>query len=172
MNENKKKLIYSGIVFLTILIIIGVSYAFFTADIADNETASKFGAKNKNVSVLFTNGDEINANLIPGTSTSKTFTLKNIGEKEGTAYSIYITEISNTFINDELLFSMTCTSNIGSCSGVSETVLKESGSQLALSSTLALDEERTYTFTLLFIETGSLQTYNEDKIVKTKLFVE
>jgi len=96
-KKSKIALIFVSVI-LVVLLILGVSYAYFTAKITGNESASTVVITAAYLELTFTDGNStINAeDIIPGWSASKTFTVENTGNSTA-YYVIKVTDITNTF---------------------------------------------------------------------------
>jgi hypothetical protein len=78
--------------------------------------------------------------------------------------------LTNEIINDELVVSATCTSDIGFCDDLISTPV--GADELAIGLGIEPGEEQTYTLTFEFIETSSAQNYNQGKTFNGVLRVE
>ena len=73
--KNKKLLIPVIASLVTVLVLSGVSYAYFSAKIKENNKAETV-LKSNELNLIFTRTNEITANnMIPGDSFTKTFTV-------------------------------------------------------------------------------------------------
>ncbi len=103
---NKKKVIVpivAGVATLGILT--GVSYAYFSAKITENNKTETI-MKSNELGLTFTGVSEINANsMIPGDSFTKTFSVENTSNRAVT-YNIYMENITNEF-NEDLVYTLT-----------------------------------------------------------------
>ena len=94
---NKKKMIIPIVAsILTLVILTGVSYAYFNAKITENNK-TKTIIKSNELGLTFTGVSEITANsMIPGDSFTKTFTVENTSNR-AVDYNIYMENITNEF---------------------------------------------------------------------------
>ncbi len=114
MEQNKKNKTIIGIIIAStvLVLVVTISYAYTWADKLTNEpldvTASTATMKLRYTDCedgdLSTCGD-ISANLAPGNSITKDFKISNVGTLE-TKYSLVFRELQNTFVNDELVFTL------------------------------------------------------------------
>ena len=102
MDKKKLIIIISAITLIVLLAIaiIYVSYGYVTSDIIDNDGKGKYYVV-ENLRIEFSGGTEtLTGNqeevFIPGSVLTKTFSVKNTGNKE-INYNIILTEIVNTF---------------------------------------------------------------------------
>lgn len=108
MKKYNINLISIGIAFvgLVVVIVIGITYAFFSANVVGNENANQTVIETADLRLVFNDTDILDLdNALPGVSNSKTFTVTNIGTARQ-RYDINITNVINTFINDELVYTV------------------------------------------------------------------
>ena len=170
MNSSKKYL-YVGVVAL--LVVIGVSLAYFGIKIIGNDTAKGNKVVTGNLELTFTDTNEITLNdAFPGDSFTKTISVKNTGTKD-VSYSLVWTELTNEITNDELVIEATCKrlnssgTVDGTCETISQTPIKSNTIKKNISIEPSVTHE--YTVKVTFIDTGSVQNYNKNKSFSGKL---
>ena len=123
-KENKIKIIViTSILFL--VSIIGISYAYFTIQIHGNEEASSIRIQTARLGLIYTDTLVMGENNVyPGWSQTKTISVENNGS-DTVAYNIIWRDLLNEITSDELVISMTCTSDVqgNTCSDLNETVI-------------------------------------------------
>lgn len=170
-RENNKLTIFISIVAVALFIVgvVAVSYAYYTANVAKENSgnnATNVGAAN--ISATFTDGAELNfQNMIPGDTFTKTFTLKNTGDQT-IKYKIVVQEVENTFISQSDI----------------EVVVKENGSTIKTTTfpsttgaisdelTISPDVSKSYTITITYKNTTADQTPDMGKVISGKIFIE
>lgn len=165
MKQNKlKRLLLTVGIFFSLLLIISISYAWFTINITGNENAKVIDVGASKLSLIFTDGDEINAdNLEPGWETTKTLSVENDGTV-GVFYSIVWDKFENTITNGELLIKGTCINKDGSeCSNITEIPVEDTVAGLKESIYIEPGEIQTYKITFSFVEKNVNQNYNQGK---------
>ena len=108
-NKNKiYKVVFSLISF--ILMLSGVSYAYFSTQVKDNETNSTLTAVAANLILEFKEGsNQINGDgIFPGWSATKTFTVNN-KNKIDAYYNLYIDEIKNELMSESISYKIEST---------------------------------------------------------------
>ena len=102
---KKKKLLIPVIAsIITVLILSGVSYAFYSARIKENNKTETV-IKTNELTIKYTGTQEINVdNIVPGDSMAKTFTVENTSNVSVT-YNIYLENITNEF-NEDLVYTL------------------------------------------------------------------
>ena len=170
MNSSKKYL-YVGVVAL--LVVIGVSLAYFGIKIIGNDTAKGNKVVTGNLELTFTDTNEITLNdAFPGDSFTKTISVKNTGTKD-VSYNLVWTELTNGIINNELVIEATCKrlnssgTEEGTCESISQTPIKSNTIKKNISIEPSITHE--YTIKVTFIDTGSVQNYNKNKTFEGKL---
>ena len=173
---NDKKYFYIMIFSLVLLLVLGVSYAWFNAVIKGNDTAKEQKVVTGNLELTFTDDTEVTLpNAVPGDSYTKTISVKNTGTLDA-SYSLVWQELTNEITNDELVIEATCkrlnSSNTeeGTCESISQTPIKSSTIKKNISIEPSVTHE--YTIKVTFIDTGSLQDYNKKKSFSGKLGIE
>ncbi len=173
MNIKDKKPIIILIVTILVLVI-GVSLAYFGLTIIGNDTAKKNKIVTGNLELTFTDNDEISlSGVFPGDSITKTITVKNTGTKEA-SYNLVWTELTNEFINDEIIVEATCkninSSNTedGTCNSISQKAVS-SASNITSNIPVKPGYTQEYTVKITFIDTGKPQNYNKNKSFTGKL---
>ncbi len=170
MNSSKKYL-YVGVVAL--LVVIGVSLAYFGIKIIGNDTAKGNKVVTGNLELTFTDTNEITLNdVFPGDSFTKTISVKNTGTKE-VNYSLVWTELTNEITKDELVIEATCKrlnssgTEEGTCESISQTPIKS----MKIKKNISIEPNITheYTIKVTFIDTGIVQNYNKNKSFSGKL---
>lgn len=97
--DKKYKIILLIFIFCLVMTVgIGASFAYYTAVIDKGEESKTIISKSANLEITYTDGSKqiIGANIYPGWSDTKTFTVKNTGDADS-AYAIKLTNIVNKF---------------------------------------------------------------------------
>ena len=102
---NKKKIaIIASIVVAVILLIAGVSYAYYSATVKENNKTQTV-IKTNELEIVYTGTEEINVEgMVPGDSFTKKFTVENTSNIPVT-YNIYLKGITNEF-NEDLVYTL------------------------------------------------------------------
>lgn len=154
--------------------------AFFGTIVEGNSNSKNISAVSKSLKLLFEDGETISVeNIEPGWTAEKTFTVKNKGSVN-LYYSINYGNLVNTFINDEMIYTLSCTrySNYenktisGTCDGITSSIpysFNESTKKMIGGILIEPNITHEYTLTITFVETGENQNYNKLKTFNTKL---
>ncbi len=183
INTINKTLFLSIVtVFLFILAMFGITYAFFSIVVTGNEQASSIVVNVANLgTVTFTDGNEINAeNIYPMEENERISKVFSITASENTVdidYTIYLTITANTFIQqfeNEFTYTLNGTSNNSgtTTTNVSEEVPGVGEHIIGTGVLKAGGDIHTYTFTIGLNEMDSNQNSNQSKEFAGKLSVE
>ena len=168
---NKKKIILTALsVLIGLTLLTTTTYAWFSTSVKGNDTSKNMISSTATLKINFTDGKQIVLeNAKPGSSTTKTFTVKNTGT-DTVYYKINWQEFNNTITNDELTIKLTCTSSSGTCSGVTE----EAAYDRDIKDNIELQTgvTHTYTLTVSFIDTNQNQKENQGKSFSGVLQIE
>ena len=109
--NNKKIMILVVSVMAILIVTIGASYAYFTANVTGNTTATATTINTGTMAITYTDGADVSAtNWIPGDSLTKTFSVENTGNV-ATKYTIYLSELINKFGDPtDLVYTLTSAS--------------------------------------------------------------
>ena len=172
----KIKKSYLILIISVLILLIGVSFAYFSLEITGNDTAKYNTITTGDLKLTFTDTNALTLdNALPGDSATKTISVKNTGTID-TSYNIVWQELTNTITNDELVIEATCkrlnTSNTeeGTCESISQKVV--SSNKLKLNIPIEAGITHEYTLKLTFIDTGSTQNYNKNKSFNGKIGLE
>ena len=162
-----KKYQIALLVIAIMLIISGVSYAYFA--VVANGTSNNNIVTSGTMKIKFTDGPEISLeNAIPGDSLTKTFTVENTGTVN-TTYDIYLSDVVNTFI-DKTDLVYTLTSDKGA-NITEETLLPSDTAKIVSMQSISVNEKQSYTLTIKFLNKDEQQDDNQGKIFKGKITV-
>ena len=152
---------------LLVSIAIASSYAYFVANVSGNKDTNNVVVTNGVMSLKYTDGDEITlANAVPGSSVSKTFTVKNTGNVS-TNYTIYFSELSNKFV-DKTDLVYTLTSSDGG-KNVAQTQVPSTNEAMVSNYAIDAGKTHTYTLTITFLNKDENQDDNQGVSFTTKI---
>ena len=166
----KKKVFLVLTILLGLVLVSGVSYAFFTVIISGNDTAKENVVVTGDMELTYTDGEEINlSGAFPGDSVSKTFTVKNTGTLT-TTYNIKLVDVVNTFVDkSDLIYTLTGDNGV---SVVDRIVPSESGKYLTTKVTIDPNVVHTYSLTITFKKTTDDQNDNQGVTFSGKINID
>ena len=154
---------------LLVSIAIASSYAYFVANVSGNKDTNNVVVTNGVMVLEYKDGDEINlANAVPGSSVTKTFTVKNTGNV-ATNYTIYFSELSNKFV-DKTDLVYTLTSSDGGKS-VAQTQVPSTNEAMVSNYAIDAGKTHTYTLTITFLNKDENQNDNQGVSFSTKISI-
>ncbi len=164
MNKKNVALIVI-MVLLSIVLIIGGTYAFFQASI-DNTNNEEMQITSGEMILTFTDNNAINlTDAKPGSIETKTFTVESKGNLE-TKYNLKFTNINNNFVNNEIYYTLTGDNGIDTKGYISSEYAKEGDFYIAkdipIGKSTDSNKLHTYTLTLEFISKNKPQNYNQE----------
>ncbi len=169
---KKRNLIKIMILIVSLLLItVGVSYAYFTANITGGESTTTITVGAGTLSITYSGGSAITAsNVVPGWSDTKTFTVTgNTAATATMGYTCTLVVQTNTFSAGALKYTMTST-NTGSNGTIMTAVSTPTSigtSNISLGSGSfagpASSKVHTYGLTISFPDTGSVQNTDQNK---------
>jgi hypothetical protein len=167
MKKISKKYQILLLVISIMLIISGVSYAYFSiANQKGNPNIVTSGV----MKITFTDGPSITLdNAIPGDSVIKTFTVKNTGTV-ATNYDLYFSDLINTF-GDPTDLVYTLTSSDGGYNTNKEVEVPTSSSKMVNSYAIEPNITQSYTLTIKFLNKEENQDDNQGKMFSSKISV-
>ena len=154
----KKRYQIALLLVAVLLIVSGVSYAYFTATVSNAGTTTNVTAGT--MSIEFTDGDQVSLDkAVPGDSVTKTFKVKNTGTLAAT-YNISLTDLTNTFVDQtDLVYTLTSTNG----ANVSETKMPNAAGYLVVNQSITPNETQEYSLKITFKETNDNQDDNQHK---------
>ena len=168
--KDKKIIILSIVgVLLLVSIVVATSYAYFVANVSGNKDTNNVVVTNGVMALEYKDGDAINlGNAIPGSSVSKTFTVKNTGNV-ATNYTIYFSELSNKFV-DKTDLVYTLTSSDGG-KNVAQTQVPSTNEAMVSNYAIDAGKTHTYTLTITFLDKDENQDDNQGVSFSTKVSI-
>src|SRR5574344_2166138 len=165
---RNKKTIFGIMIGIIFLIVVGISYAYFSAILDLEGEPNQIVTETGDLKLTYTDGNEIKGiNVTPGWSDDKVFSVENTGSLQA-YYSINWSELNNGIIKDELVVSATCERTIdgvvnGTCNSINETIVGTTDGPIIEDIPIEAEVKHTYHFTITFKEINSVQNYNQGK---------
>lgn len=169
--DKRNKILIQIIIISLFTIIITTSYAYFTASVSGNNLATDNVITAGNMALILNDGVEVSLpDAIPGSSITKTFSVKNIGDVT-TNYDIYLSEVLNTFSNkEELVYEVTSTKG---CEKEETVVPSKAGDNSKIVNSCSIEPNAIHEYNLIitFKETNKKQNSNLGRIFQGKISV-
>lgn len=181
MNRRQKIIVSVTGIFLVLLIIIGLTYAYFLTKVNGNTNSKSISVSTANLALVYGDGNGIisGENIQPGTILDeKTFTVKNAGN----ATTDYVVVIEDVYVkypvydgtrteleSNDFVYTLTCTSDGEDCDGKNtETTFPINGGTL-IENSIEVGKTHSYTLTVTYKETGTDQSNDMDKVLTAKV---
>ncbi len=186
MNRRQKIIVSVTGIFLVLLLLVGLTYAYFLTQISGNEAEKSISVTTANLALVYGDGNQVitGDKILPGTTLDeKTFTVKN----EGNATSDYVVLIEDvkvtyaesvngqtagattTFVSNDFVYTLTCTSDGAACNGVNtETTFPINGGVIVANS-IEVGKTHSYSLTVTYKDTGIDQSLDMNKSLEAKV---
>ncbi len=174
MNRKQRIIVSVTGIFLVLLILVGLTYAYFLTKIKGNDNEKSISVTTANLELVYGDGNAlITAEKIePGNSiTAKTFTVTNSGNATINNYAVYLEELVNNLERtSDMVYTLTCTSSVtnSTCNGKTETVFPTQNGIL-VTNNIVKDEVQTYSLQLTYKEMNVDQSVDMGKEVSAKV---
>ena len=182
MNRKQKIIVSITGIFLVLLILVGLTYAYFLTKINGNTNAKSISVTTADLKLTYGDGNGIIAptsKLLPGTTLqSKTFTVTNEGDSK-TEYGVIFDKVFNELSRQQdLVYTLSCTSTIGNCNGVTnETIFpngggtKDNGTGYGIAVTNSIEKNAVHTYTLVvkYLEPNVDQSEDMGKTIQARV---
>ena len=197
MNRRQKIIVSVTGIFIVLLILVGLTYAYFLTKIKGNDNDKSVSINTADLKLEYSDINDIlvsEENVEPGNSWTKTFAVTNNGNKTVTNYGVSLENIENGLERKEdLVYTLTCTqytkatykvenkvasgTTSGTCNGVSSETTYPSVGTILVENSIDTDKVQAYTLTVTYKETNTDQSVDMNKrfsgkvnIVDPKLF--
>ncbi len=189
MNRRQKIIVSVTGIFLVLLLLVGLTYAYFLTRITGNTNDKSISVSTANLAIVYGNDDGSvigeGEKITPGTTFEpKRFTVTNQGNAN-TDYVVVIEEANvtyaetievdgetqtagtkTTFESNDFTYTLTCESG---CNSVQEPTTFPIEGGILVGNRLDVGETQTYSFTLTYKETGENQSNDMNKKLEAKI---
>ncbi len=189
MYRRQKIIVSVTGIFLVLLLLVGLTYAYFLTRITGNTNDKSISVSTANLAIVYGNDDGSvigeGEKITPGTTFEpKTFTVTNQGNAN-TDYVVVIEEANvtyaetievdgvtqtagteTTFESNDFTYTLTCESG---CNGVSIPLTFPIEGGILIGNRLDVGETQRYSFTLTYKETGENQSNDMNKKLEAKI---
>ena len=184
MNRKQKIIVSVTGIFIVLLILVGLTYAYFLTRIQGNTNTKSISVTTANLELVYGDGTQTilknDIALEPDSDNAigtKDFTVTNKGND--TSYVVIIEDVNitnasdgstTTFNSNDFRYTLTCTKKDGtSCDGVNtQTIFPLSGGIL-VGNSIKEGDVHTYVLTMWYIETGIDQSKDMGKTLQAKV---
>ena len=190
MNRRQKIIVSITGIFIVLLALVGLTYAYFLTRITGNENDKSISVTTENLVLVYTDGNGVLTPaemLLPGNTVkfkdkdnniveSKTFAVTNEGDTK-TDYVVVIEDVkvtnattnaTTTFESNDFRYTITCTNGTTECNGVKTEVFPMNGG-IVVGNNINVGETQTYTLTMEYLETNEDQSNDMNKTLSAKI---
>ena len=191
MNRRQKIIVSVTGIFLVLLILVGLTYAYFLTQIQGNDKSKSISVSTANLALVYRDGNgviEPDTEIMPGTTIdSKTFTVTNEGN-DTTEYVVVIEDVvvtsvstgtSTTFESNDFVYTLSCKSyenygeatqaESGTCNGVDTQATFPIKGGILIGNSAEVGKTHSYTLTVTYKETGVDQSADMNKTLTAKV---
>ena len=174
MNRKQKIIISVTGIFIVLLILVGLTYAYFLTRIQGNTNTKSISVTTADLKLTYGdgNGDITAEKIQPGTTIdTKTFTVKNEGNATVNNYAVYLEELVNTLTRtSDMVYTLTCTSSVGgkTCNGKTETSFPTQNG-LLVTNNIDVNETQSYELKVVYKEMNVDQSEDMNKTISAKV---
>ena len=192
MNRRQKIIVSVTGIFLVLLLLVGLTYAYFLTRINGNTNTKSISVSTANLALVYEDGNGIitGDKIQPGTTLdTKTFTVTNEGNATAD-YVVVIEDVSvtyaetievddvtqtagetTTFASNDFIYTLTCESDGAACDGINyETQFPINGNKTVLvGNSIEVGKTHTYSLTVTYKDTGIDQSADMNKKLEAKV---
>ena len=190
MNRRQKIIVSVTGIFLVLLLLVGLTYAYFLTKINGNENTKSISVTTANLALVYGDDGSVigeGEKITPGTTfESKTFTVTNTGDDSSYVVVLENTSVTyastvevngethtagsaTTFESNDFRYTLTCTKKDGSsCNGITyDTLILKDG--ILVGNDIVSGDVHTYSLTIEYLETGKDQSNDMNKLYNAKI---
>ena len=174
MNRKQKIIISVTGIFIVLMILVGLTYAYFLTRIQGNTNTKSISVTTADLKLTYGdgNGDITAEKIQPGTTIdTKTFTVKNEGNATVNNYAVYLEELVNTLSRtSDMVYTLTCTSSVSgkTCKGVNETSFPTQNG-IVVTNNIDVNETQSYELKVVYKEMNIDQSEDMNKTISGKV---
>ena len=174
MNRKQRIIISVTGIFIVLLVLVGLTYAYFLTRIQGNTNTKSISVTTADLKLTYGdgNGDITAEKIQPGTTIdTKTFTVKNEGNATVNNYAVYLEELVNTLSRtSDMVYTLTCTSSVSgkTCNGVNETSFPTQNGML-VTNNIDVNETQSYELKVVYKEMNIDQSEDMNKTISAKV---
>ena len=174
MNRKQKIIVSVTGIFIVLLILVGLTYAYFLTRIQGNTNTKSISVTTADLKLTYGdgNGDITAEKIQPGTTIdTKTFTVKNEGNATVNNYAVYLEELVNTLSRtSDMVYTLTCTSSVSgkACNGKTETTFPTQNG-IIVTNNIDVNETQNYELKVVYKEMNIDQSEDMNKTIGAKV---
>ena len=173
--DKRQKIIISIIgIFIVLLALIGLTYAYFLTRIQGNTNEKSISVTTANLRLVYGDGSDGvigGTNIMPSdTVYSKTFTVTNEGDAIS-EYGVFLINVINTFERkDDIKYTLSCTTDGEiACNEITDETTFPSGLSRLITNRIEPGKTHTYTLKFTYKDSGTDQSIDMNKELSAKI---
>ena len=174
MNRKQKIIVSTTGIFLVLLILVGLTYAYFLTRINGNTNEKSISVTTANLELKYADIEQIlisEENVEPGKTWTKKFSATNTGSKKIESYGVALENVINTLERTEdLVYTLNCTSSLGTdCNKVEAEQEFPVVGKILITNSIESKEVQSYELTITYKEQNIDQSVDMNKQFSAKV---
>ena len=174
MNRKQKIIVSTTGIFLVLLILVGLTYAYFLTRINGNTNDKSISVSTANLELKYNDIEQVlisEENVEPGTTWTKKFSATNTGSKKVESYAVVLENVINTLERTEdLVYTLNCISSLGTnCNKVEAEQEFPVVGKILITNSIESKEVQSYELTITYKEQNIDQSVDMNKQFSAKV---
>ena len=174
MSRNQRIIISITGIVLVMLILIGLTYAYFLTRINGNTNDKSISVTTANLELKYDDIEQVlisEENVEPGKTWTKKFSATNTGSKKVESYGVALENVINTLKRTEdLVYTLNCTSSLGTtCNKVEDEQEFPTMGKIIVTNSIESKEVQSYELTITYKEQNIDQSVDMNKQFSAKV---
>ena len=174
MNRKQKIIVSTTGIFLVLLILVGLTYAYFLTRINGNKNDKSISVSTANLELKYDDIEQVlisEENVEPGKTWTKKFSATNTGSKKVESYGVALENVINTLKRTEdLVYTLNCTSSLGTnCNKVEDEQEFPTMGKILVTNSIESKEVQSYELIITYKEQNVDQSVDMNKQFSAKV---
>ena len=174
MNRLQKIIVSVTGIFLVLLILVGLTYAYFLTRINGNRNDKSISVSTANLELKYDDIEQVlisEENVEPGKTWTKKFSATNTGSKKVESYGVALENVINTLKRTEdLVYTLNCTSSLGTtCNKVEDEQEFPTIGKILITNSIESKEVQSYELTITYKDQNIDQSIDMNKQFSGKI---
>ena len=174
MNRKQKIIVSTTGIFLVLLILVGLTYAYFLTRINGNTNDKSISVSTANLELKYDDIEQVlisEENVEPGKTWTKKFSATNTGSKKVESYGVALENVINTLERTEdLVYTLNCTSSLGTnCNKVEDEQEFPTMGKILVTNSIESKEVQSYELTITYKDQNVDQSVDMNKQFSAKV---
>ena len=174
MNRLQKIIVSVTGIFLVLLILVGLTYAYFLTRINGNRNDKSISVSTANLELKYDDIEQVlisEENVEPGKTWTKKFSATNTGSKKVESYGVALENVINTLERTEdLVYTLNCTSSLGTtCNKVEDEQEFPTIGKILITNSIESKEVQSYELTITYKDQNIDQSIDMNKQFSGKI---